>query len=95
MRENLDPVVVGIALIVFLILLVPTVLYLSLWPSMPPVVWIGMGLLMAVVITWIAKQFSEVSLRHSRYRYREETPLDAPVFMETRGEEDEPYAYHE
>ena len=94
MRENIDPVVVGIALIVFLILLVPTIIYLSLWPSMPPVVWIGVGLMMACVITWIAKQFSEVSLSHSRYHHHEETPLDAPVFFETIGE-DEPYAHHD
>lgn len=90
MRENLDPVVVGIALVVFLILLIPAIIYVSLWPSMPPMVWIGVGLLIAVVITWIAKQFSEISLRHSRYRYREETPLDMPVYCELR--EEEPYA---
>ena len=90
MRENIDPVVVGIALIVFLILLIPTVIYISLWPQENPVIWVPLGLVMAVVITWIAKQFSEVSLRHTRYRYHEETPLETPVFMELR--EDDPYA---
>ena len=76
MNGERKALVYTVGIMVFCSIVVVVVVFWSLWAERAIVAWVVLAVVCALTLLLIVRQVNEMSIRHKRYHYFYETPLD-------------------